>query len=74
MQSNENIEMKETLKKHFLYFAEMDKVEQKYIEALGKNDRPIQPTLFNRLMNAAGLPYDMSKIGGALFVIKKIEK
>lgn len=74
LQSNENIEMKETLKKHFLYFAEMGKVEQKYIEALGKNDRPIQPTLFNRLMNAAGLPYDMSKIGGALFVIQKIEK
>lgn len=74
MQSNENIEMKETLKKHFLYFAEIGKVEQKDIESLGKNDRPIQPALFNRLMNAAGLPYDMSKNGGALFVIQKIEK
>lgn len=74
LQSNENIEMKETLKKHFLYFAEIGKVEQKDIESLGKNDRPIQPALFNRLMNEAGLPYNMSKNGGALFVIQKIEK
>lgn len=40
---------------------------------LGKNDRPISEKNFNLLMEIAALPYKMSKKGGSIFWIEKVQ-